>query len=221
MKRTGQLLKDKEKIFNQLKLAVNQFENYEISLSTLLIFLFFNYKIPKLGELEAVYKEYQEIQVAEQTVNPPTTRRIPSPLQKENLTTTRPSHQETRKTHQRWKSVFNHGDESLDLEHSVCNTSRAFEENEILKPSLQNLDNIPRQSYVQDKHNYSYTNLISILDMKVKAESLIPTSIPVQRQITRSSDSRAKLQNMFRDHSRFLSDIKDQVISFLISSLLI
>jgi len=140
-----------------------------------------------------------------------TTARIPSPfLQKENLTT-RPSHKETRKTHHKWRSVLN--DESLDLGNSVCNSSRVFEENEVLRPHFHhNLENLPRDSHVEDKNTYSYRNLISVLDMKLKTESFVPTSIPVQKQITRSTNSRAKLQNMFRDHSRWLCDVKDQVI---------
>jgi len=115
--------------------------------------------------------------------------------------------------------------DDFDFEQSICNTSRAIEESQILKPHhLQNFEHLIPKQYsqrntaqeadIQDQGNYSYRNLISILEMKVKSDTLIPTSMPVQRQITRSTNSRAKLQNMFRDHSRFLTDIKDQVRRF-------
>jgi len=42
LKQTGELIKNKEKILNQLKIAVNQFENYEISLSNKLILFLLN-----------------------------------------------------------------------------------------------------------------------------------------------------------------------------------
>ncbi len=178
MKQTGALIKNKEKILNQLKIAVNQFENYEISLS----------------ELETIYNDYQDIQIVDQ-----------GPLQKENLATTARNH------HHKSKSVFY---QDFDFEQSVCNTSRVIDESQILQPHhLQySQRNTARETEIQDQGNYSYRNLISILEMKVKADTLIPTSIPVQRQITRSTNSRAKLQNMFRDHSRWLTDVKDQVI---------
>ena len=175
------------------------------------------YQLKYLDKLENLYKEYQENNLLDRF------------SKKSNTRQTLHFEKQRKSSNLSFRESYHRADQSiLDSEvieqDSRIHTARIFGERETLKPyNNKRGDRRPRNQVYdrrksfnvyedENKTELSYTNLLNVLDMKVKADSTISKTFLVEKEIRRSSKERTKITNVFSEHSKWLKDIKDQVI---------
>lgn len=63
--------------------------------------------------------------------------------------------------------------------------------------------------------DYSYDNLMKVLDLQSKSEVIASDTNSFKRHFTEAQEERAKIQTMFSNHSDWLKDVKQKVTKFL------
>lgn len=59
--------------------------------------------------------------------------------------------------------------------------------------------------------DYSYDNLMKVLDLQSKSEVIVPESNAFKRLFTDSQEERTKIKTVFDSHSDWLKDVKQKV----------
>lgn len=59
--------------------------------------------------------------------------------------------------------------------------------------------------------DYSYDNLMKVLDLQSKSEVIAPESHAFTRHFTESQEERTKIKTIFDSHSDWLKDVKQKV----------
>lgn len=174
----------------------------------------------KIGELEAIYHNYQEINLTHRSsINP----RPRSSMGKENRTTATATERDSRRLYNKIKNDLEDSVIESDARESMSSTSR--KERPVLRHKSFSKENIRKGNVAlgrlirddikdfekRDNSGYSYNNLINVLDMKVKSDANISNTMFIQKEVTKSRATRAKMTNVFSEHSKWLQDMKDQV----------
>lgn len=205
LRETELLLKNKEKLLNTIgnmirKMSLKDFD-------------------PE--ELEILYKEYQELESEYKQLTAKSHKR----------TDTGFSTDEPPEFYKRWESILEN-QLSLDVDTSVeetkilqDNRKQTYNYSDLLeRPIRHEIREEVSEDLTEPKStknaDYSYQNLIKVLDLKLKATGTRgPENDYARRQRNLSTEHRYKMTAVFSEHSEWLKDMRNQVRNIIHFSL--